>query len=1739
MLNIMSIAVNKRVVVLVGAMLAMMAILVLSSVAQNGIFAHPHDPEQMHEGVADGAEHIHYDENDPDMVRDFDSTDPEGARIEWNVRGVDAADFEIDSSTGVLTFKESPDFENPTDRGLNLDAAGEVGNPNFTSDGDFAPNDNNYQITVSATEMWNGSDESLPAKRSDIALTVIVGNVDDPGELTLQWLQPEVTEDITATLTDEDGATTTDGTPAPGEEEGVTLGYTWYTSKVADPEVGVMFHWNVIANQTDATYEPTAADVDKYLWVHVVYTDTQDAANTAKTADVKSDYAVRAAPALGDNGSPDFQIETDTRTVSESIAVGANVGDPVAAHDPDPEDIVTYELDDDIDSTNTPGGDVEFFNVDRASGQLTVAKELDADQQRDTDGDGTIDSDDGAAGEYVVVVRATDPSGVADTITITITAENANEAPSIAGRAELMVDEDPMYMAFETSTETDPILSASEYIATQDDVDDSIATWRLVGADAGAFDLSGLFEPRYLNFKEAPDFENPTDANRDNVYEVTIVATDTDPLLTGAGVGMISVAVVVENVNEAGKAVFTEGETAYLDQELVADVQDPDDHGGDLGEPHEGVHVQTWQWSKWNGQGTEDEDSYQPIDGETTNRYTPVEDDRGNFLRVTATYTDPFSANDVATTAEDERVSTTVPADDPSLRTVSETTDVAVRLAPGRASAPDFSGEGSDGTTTRDVAENTESGDNVGAPVKATGPEGITYLLGGVDEQYFNIDEDSGQITVGDDPDPMLDFEASKNMYNVTVEAKGPDSQTAQIAVTIIVTDVNEPPVVKDGEDDVVDMGVVTATYAEIKSGAPNTDAVATYVAEDPEGQAISWDVRGTDASSFTIDGGILRFVSPPDFENPGDRARDATDMNDDGDELDFGELESEVDNVYNVIVRVITSRVSGDAGPAQAVSFIVNVTVDNVEEAGAIELSQLQPEAAIPITATLTDPDSAAITDATWTWAVSKVATASLVIDNEDHWNPRTGVANEYTPVDADENRILRVTVTYTDAAITDGPDEGTEDDGDTVRFMTMYAVQAEGGGAENQSPDFEDGSVERTVSEHIAVGANVGLPVTASVRTVSPNDTLTYGLRPVTQADIDAITGVDLPAMAGDDADAFAIDQATGQITVVEGLNFESRGPELDRNGQYVVVATVIDPSGLNDSVVVVITAEDENDDPVLTGRAELTIAEGAGDRGFDDDDLPATPGANVYMLDDEDFRAGNAEWRLEGEDAGEFQIIDVGTRTLIFRDAPDYENPADADGDNVYRVTIVVFDGRGGRGEIDVCIAVRNVNEDGEITLVDANGNEVTQPDAHAVIIAQLTDQDGGVVVQSWRWYKSLTTSAFDNLGALTAIKEEVLSDDGAHLATNDSYTPENEDKGFFLHVVATYTDLLSGEGVDAVERTAPKTTDNAVLEGRSLGRPPEFIIDGGDVEAIGREVAENSPAGTYVGAPLLAATDPDEGETTYSLENVEDGDDAKYFALVTMPVLDDQGQATGATVNTRQLSVALPMLRAGTGPGSDPQMDAMYDPVDLNHEIEDEDDRNTFTVVLKASDGAEDDTIMVTITVTDRNEAPSTPAKAEEDAMTAPANNAPEFAAATDTRTVAENTDAGENIGAPVAATDADDDTLTYTLGGDDAASFDIDAATGQLMTSAALDFETQASYTVEVTASDGTDEAMVTVTITVTDVNEDTPLARYDADNDGDISRVEVLLAIDHYQFPDPNNPITRADVLELIDAYQF
>ena len=192
---------------------------------------------------------------------------------------------------------------------------------------------------------------------------------------------------------------------------------------------------------------------------------------------------------------------------------------------------------------------------------------------------------------------------------------------------------------------------------------------------------------------------------------------------------------------------------------------------------------------------------------------------------------------------------------------------------------------------------------------------------------------------------------------------------------------------------------------------------------------------------------------------------------------------------------------------------------------------------------------------------------------------------------------------------------------------------------------------------------------------------------------------------------------------------------------------------------------------------------------------------------------------------------------------------------------------------------------------------------------------------------------------------------------------------------------------------------------------------------------RSVAENTGSGATIGS-AVGATDADNDTLNYTLG----GTDASSFSI-------------NSTNGQLQTKAAL----------------------DYEKKI-------SYSVTVSVSDGkGGSDSITVTINVTDVNE-----------------NRAPVFDGTSTTRSVAENTASGQNIGSAVAATDADNDTLNYTLGGTDAASFSIVTTSGQLQTKAALDYEMKTSYTVTVSVSDGNSGTdSITVTINVTDVDEAT------------------------------------------------
>ena len=134
-----------------------------------------------------------------------------------------------------------------------------------------------------------------------------------------------------------------------------------------------------------------------------------------------------------------------------------------------------------------------------------------------------------------------------------------------------------------------------------------------------------------------------------------------------------------------------------------------------------------------------------------------------------------------------------------------------------------------------------------------------------------------------------------------------------------------------------------------------------------------------------------------------------------------------------------------------------------------------------------------------------------------------------------------------------------------------------------------------------------------------------------------------------------------------------------------------------------------------------------------------------------------------------------------------------------------------------------------------------------------------------------------------------------------------------------------------------------------------------------------------------------------------------------------------------------------------------------------------------------------------------------------------NQPPAFPSAEDgQRTIAENTPASANIGAPVAAEDPENDALTYSLTGMDAAAFTIVETTGQIRVKDALDFETKASYSVTVEVHDRLDtvgdastavDDTQAVTITVENVEEQ-GVVTLATNAETILARVEVVAALE-------------------------
>ena len=331
---------------------------------------------------------------------------------------------------------------------------------------------------------------------------------------------------------------------------------------------------------------------------------------------------------------------------------------------------------------------------------------------------------------------------------------------------------------------------------------------------------------------------------------------------------------------------------------------------------------------------------------------------------------------------DQDSYSVTVTAEDEYNATGTATFDITIEDVNERPVVRRSSGAGA-----FSIVEN--SGTDVGRFV-ATDPEGggVTWSLAtSGDHGRFEI-EANGALSFKELPDFESDDLGIDEAYTVTVratEVDDGDTQTLELtgslAVTVTITNVNEPPTIS---------GPVVVDFTENGDGS-----VAMYSATDPDVDATqAWSLAGADGGDFAITDGVLTFIDPPDYDMPTDR--------------------SLPNNEYLVTVQVYDG--------ANRVTRPVTVRVLDVNEAPTVSgnlTPSVEENSTAVATYTATDPERATIT-----WSVEDRGASDFTITNAGALSfasaPNYEVESSYTvtvrasdgtnPVDS------TVTVTVTD---------------------------------------------------------------------------------------------------------------------------------------------------------------------------------------------------------------------------------------------------------------------------------------------------------------------------------------------------------------------------------------------------------------------------------------------------------------------------------------------------------------------------------------------------------------------------------------------------------------------------------------------------------------------------------------------------------------------------------------------------
>jgi methionine-rich copper-binding protein CopC len=902
-------------------------------------------------------------------------------------------------------------------------------------------------------------------------------------------------------------------------------------------------------------------------------------------------------------------------------------------------------------------------------------------------------------------------------------------------------------------------------------------------------------------------------------------------------------------------------------------------------------------------------------------------------------------------------------------------------------------------SSTASVDENIGAGQVVWTAV-ATDPSPFTYSLSTTgDSALFSINAATGAVTLTGNPD----FE-SKASYSFTVVATDAAGNASSQAVTLAVNNLDEvAPTITSG---------TTATAIDENSGAGQViyTATATDTADISGGVTFSLQ-PGSDAG-LTIDPvtGAVTLTGNPDFEN----------------KASYSFTVVATDAAGNHSSQAVTLGINNLDEVAPVITSGTTATAIN-ENSGAGQ---------VIYTATATD--TADISGGV-TFSLKAGSDAGLTID------PITGAVTLTGNPDFESKASYSFTVVATDAA------------GNHSSQAVTLAVN----NLDEVAPVITSGTIATAIDENSGAGQIV------------------YTATATDNADISG--GVTFSLKAGSDA-GLTINPVTGAVTLTGNPDFENKA-----SYSFTVVATDAAGNHSSQAVTLGINNLDEVAPVITSGTTAAAIDENSG------------AGQVIYTAtatDNADISGGVTFSLLPGSDAG--LIIDPVTGAVTLTGNPDFESKAS------YSFTVVATDAAGNHSSQAVTLGINNLDE--------------VAPTITSGTIATAIDENSGAgqVI-----YTATSTDTADISGGVTfslkAGSDAGLTIDPVTGAVTLTGNPDFESKASYSFTVVA-TDAAGNHssqavtlGINNLDEVAPTitsgTTATAIDENSGAGQIV-YTATATDNADISGGVTFSLQPGSDAGLTI----DPVTGAVTLS-GNPDFENKASYSFTVVATDAAGNHSSQAVTLGINNLDEVAPTITSGTtataidensGAGQVIYTATATDTADISGGV-------TFSLQPGSDAGLTIDPITGAVTLTGNPDfeskasysftvvATDAAGNHSSQAVTLGINNLDEVAPTITSGTIAtaidENSGAGQIVYTATATDNADiSGGVTFSLQPGSDAGLTINPITGAVTLTGNPDFESKASYSFTVVATDAAgNHSSQAVTLGINNLDEVAPV----------------------------------------------